>query len=237
MILSFYNKWTIIFTPFLPILIIPFSLLFTYPYYSTPGIWYGLLIINLIIGISEVCTLLILKNARNYYFIRTISALAIAIPIIYTTLIILKSNFTDTYLQILSTLFLMMIVEWLLSYYYQKTRLVKALEQKIPNNAIDIDERVVNLQTMFLFSTKDEDNSRTKKFLAVGRILLIFAPFIGSMIYRITTPEQQSMYFLAFLSSLSIIFVFGSGVQAGVATVIKEYEERRKMRFAIKKLV
>ena len=237
MILSFYNRWTIIFTPFLPILIIPFSLLFTYTYYSTPGIWYGLLIINIMIGISEVCILLKLKSARYYYFIRTISALAIAIPILYTTMIILKSNFTDTYLQILSTLFLMMIVEWFLSYYNQKIRLAKALELKIPNNAIDVDDGVVNLQTMFLFSPNDENNSRVNKMLAIGRILMIFAPILGSMIYRLTTPEQQSMYFLAFLSTLAMVFVFGSGVQAGVAVVIRKYEDRRKMRFLIKDLV
>ena len=65
---------------------------------------------------------------------------------------------------------------------------------------------------------------------------MIFAPVIGSMIFRITTPEQQSMYYLALLSSLAIVFVFGSGVQAGVASVIKEEtEERRQMRFILKK--
>jgi hypothetical protein len=237
MIFPLFNKWTIIFTPFLPVLIIPFSLLFTYTYHSTPGIWYGLLLINIMIGISEVCTLLILKNARYYYFIRAISALSIATPIMYTTFIIMKSNFPESYLQIFSTIIFLMIIEWFLSYHYQKMRLAKALEQKIPNNAIDVDEGTVNLQTRFLFSRNDADKSRIERILEVGRMLMIFAPVIGSMIYRVTTPGQQSMNFMVGLSSIAMVFVFGSGVQAGTASVIKEIEERRKMRFEIKILV
>jgi hypothetical protein len=237
MILPLHNKWTIIFTLFGPVFVIPVCLLFTYTYHSNPSIWYGLLIINILIGVSEGVALLILKNARYYYFNRFISTLAIAFPLLYTTFIILKPNFPESYLQIFSTIIFMMIIEWFLSYHYQKMRLVKALDQKIPNNAIDVNAGVINLQTMFLFSPNDADKSRTERILAVGRILMIFAPVIGSMIFRITTPEQQSMYYLAFLSSLAMVFVFGSGVQAGVASVIKETEERRKMRFVLKKLV
>jgi hypothetical protein len=237
MIFSLHNKWTIIFTPFQSVLIIPVSLLLSYPYQSTPIIWYGLLIINLIIGVSQEISLLVLKSARVYYITGMVLALTITIPLLYTTLIIIKSNFPDAYLLILSTLLLLMIIEWFLSYFYQKIKLDKALEQKIPNNAINIDEGTLNLQTWFLFSRKDADKSRIQRILGVGTIFIIFAPVIGSMIYRITTPEQQSMYYLVFLSLLAMILVFGSGVKAGTATVIKEIEERRKMRFVIKKLV
>lgn len=66
---------------------------------------------------------------------------------------------------------------------------------------------------------------------------MIFAPAIGSMIYRVTTTEQQSMYYLVVLSSIAMVFIFGSGVQAGTALVIKDNEEKREMRFVIKKLV
>jgi len=236
-IFSLHNKWTIIFTPFQSVLIIPVSLLLSYPYQSTPIIWYGLLIINLIIGVSQEVALLALKSARYYYFIGMILALAITFPMLYTTLIIMKSNFPDSYLIILSTLIFMMIVEWFLSYFYQKIKLGKALDQKIPNNAINIDEGTINLQTMFLFSKKDADKSRIQRILGVGTIFIIFAPVIGSMIYRITTPNQQSMYFLVYLSLLAMVFVFGSGAQAGTASLIKEIEERRKIRFVINKLV
>jgi hypothetical protein len=237
MILSFFNKWAIIFRAFGPVFIIPFSLLFTYSYHSKPGIWYGLLIINILIGLSEAVALLILKNARNYYFIRIFSTLATAIPILYTTLIIMNSNYPNSYFPIFCTFLLIMIIEWFLSFDFQKIRLSKALEQKIPNNAINVDEGVVNLQTTFLFSRKDADKSRTEKILTIGVVLLIFAPVIGSIIYRLTTPEQQSMYLLAFLSSLAMVLIFGSGAQAGTASVIKEIEEKSKMRFVIKNLV
>ena len=133
MILPLHNKWTIIFYAlFGPILTIPFAQLFTYSYQSNLSIWYGILSINLFIGISETAALLIIKNARFYYFIRVFSSLSIALPCLYATLIIMKSNFPITYLQIFISLFFIMTVEWFLSYYYQKIRLAKALEKKYP---------------------------------------------------------------------------------------------------------
>lgn len=165
MIPPLHNKWTIMFYALLgPILTIPIAMLFTYSYQSTPSIWYCILIINLLIGILAIVILLIFHNARYFYFIRIFWSLCIALPFMYTTLIIMKFNFPDTYLQIFGLILLMIIVEWFLSFFHQKIRLSKALELGIPNNAINIDEGTVNLQTMFLFPQKMGINRGLKEF-------------------------------------------------------------------------
>jgi hypothetical protein len=101
---------------------------------------------------------------------------------------------------------------------------------------VDVDSGVVDLQKPFAVAKRDSDKSNIERMLAVGRIIFLFAPVIGSIIYKNTTFGQQTNYILVVLSMLVMIYVIGSGVSGGTLSVLMGIEARENMRFVIKKL-
>jgi hypothetical protein len=183
-----------------------------------------------------IISMIVLRNARLFYATGSFLMLGCAAPMIYGAYIILVTEFKNIYQQILIILLIMLIIEWIISYSYQKTRLQKAIEQMNPNNAIDIEKGSLDLQQALIFSSKDANESWGGKILNIGRILMCFAPAIGAAIYRSFSFRQQSAYFAVALSSFSVLFISFSGLSLGNARVIDVIEKKEKRIILIKKL-
>jgi hypothetical protein len=238
MILPLYNKWTIIINTFIgPLLTIPIALLFTYSSFtSTNTLWFFLLIVNIAIGISGLIALLVSRNAKFFFSIRILIYLGTAMPLAYAVNLLLRSYFPNTFFQIYASLIIILLVEWLISFYYEKIKLLKVLRKKMPNKMFDVASGVVDLQKPFVVAKRDTDKSGIERMLAFGRIVIFLAPVIGSYIYRSTTLVQQSNYILVVLSMLVMVLVIGSGVSGGTLSALMDIESKVNMRFVIKKL-
>jgi len=238
MILPLYNKLTIIIITFIgPIIAVPLALLFTYwSFTSTKTIWILLLILNIVIGIIGLLALLILRSARFFFSTRIFFSLGFAVPLIYAVNLLMRTYFPNSFYQIFASLLIILIIEWCVSFYYEKIRLSRVLRKGAPNSMVDVDSGVVDLQKPFAVAKRDSDKSNIERMLAVGRIIFLFAPVIGSIIYKNTTFGQQTNYILVVLSMLVMIYVIGSGVSGGTLSVLMGIEARENMRFVIKKL-
>jgi hypothetical protein len=231
------KRWYLVTTTiFGPIFCVALARLVTYGYSSNINIWMILFFINLVLSLWVVTMILVVRNARNYFQIRALWVLGYAVPMVYAIFIITQRNFPIEYKQILAILLMIMMMEWPISYYYQKIRLQKTIEKKLPDNAIDIENGIINLQKPFIYSKNDNNDSRTERSLAVGRVIIYFAPLTGALIYQFFSPSQKSAYFATVLSTFCIFFLFASGIQAGFAQVIKEIENKKGVKFVIKKL-
>jgi hypothetical protein len=227
----------IIFGNFLaPFFFIGIARLITLNYSMKKEVWFSLILIVLLVDVWMLVEMIILRNAGKYFFSRSVIDLGMSAAMIYGTFIVLETEMVKNFQQILMLLMILVIFEWLISYSFQKIRLRKVLDKRIPNNAIDDESKSLDLQKQFLYSKNDADESRTVRILAIGRILLCFAPATGAVIYRILSSSQQSIYSVIVLSTFSILFTFISGIQAGIAIVIKETENKVGKKIVIKKL-
>jgi hypothetical protein len=234
---TIYKKWfLVIFHLFGPILFVGFTRLLTFNYSSRREVWILIIIIDLLVGLWTLLTMVAIRNARLYHLYLSVEILGIAAPIIYATFVILRTDYTNSFQHIFFLLTMIMIMEWAISFFYLKNKLCNAIKLKIPNNSIDVDNGNMDLQKTLLYSPKDADESRVEKILAIGGILMCFAPAIGVIISRSFSLTQQSVFLISLLGFFCIFFMYASGGQAGVARAIKEVEIIENKKIVIKKL-
>jgi hypothetical protein len=238
MILPLYKKGTIIFTTSIgPLFTIPFALLFTYSSFaSTKSIWLLLLIINIGIGILGVFALLISRKARFFLTMRIFYALGLAAPLVYAVYLLLRENFLINIDQIVVCILFVLLIEWFISYYFEKIRLMKKLRKNMPTEMIDVSSGVVDLQKPIEAYKKDSEKSRIEKILGVGRFVILLAPVIGMYIYQNTTSNQQTNQIIVVLSVISMVGIIGSGVNGGTLSALIYIEDKENRRFVIEKL-
>jgi hypothetical protein len=238
MVLNLYNKWTIIITTLIgPILLIPFALLFTYwSFTSTKTVWVLLFIANIIIGITGLIALLILRNARFFFLIRILYSLGLAAPLIYAVNLLLREYFPIYVNQLFASLIFVLLIEWFISYYFEKNRLMKKLEKNLSTEMIDVSSGVVDLQKPIETYHKDPEKSRIQTMLGVGRFVILLAPVLGSYIYHNTTLDQQTNYIIVVLCIISMVGFMGSGVSGGTLSALIYIEDKENRRFVITKL-
>ncbi len=231
-----HKKWVMIIGNLIaPLLSVSFVYFITNFFRSSKEVWQFLFLMNFIFGTWVVYAMVVAKNAEMFYVVRAVGLLCIVSAIVYGTSVVITVNSNIIKKEVFIGYLLIVVVEWWISFFYQQMRLQKALEDE-PDHALDTKSGILDLQKDFVYSSKDSDKSKDEKILAIGWILLCFAPAVGALMSRELSDNQRIFYYAIGLSILGILFTHFSGLHAGTARIIKGIREKIGKKIVIKTL-
>jgi hypothetical protein len=198
------------------------------------------------------------KSAKHYKILFSISALCTVASSIYALLIIINTDYHNSPF-FFATILTFFVIEWFLAYYYERIKIRRLIKLGIPDNAINIEEGYLDLQKQ-LFSSldnkkelwdfrngmnlqkidldlpKEEKKSGVENILMIIGMIIIFTPFLFAFSFRGQSNSLQTPFLFFGFIFITMVFSFGSGIQAGFAGVLIEIEKKTGKRIVIKEL-
>jgi hypothetical protein len=233
-----YSKWSILigssFASVFFILFTWFLLFLSQSILSGNQIWLILILINFLSGVFSVFIVIVLKDTWLHFYWKTIVDFIGASSIIYG---IHLSNFLITkniyFVWVTFTLFI--IAGWVISFYFANRGINHNFEVNVSTGAINIENRLWDLQKTLAYTQKGGDDKRADKLLAIGRVLIPLGPALGILISRSNSISFSAMA-IAILGAIVLLLISTSGQSAGIAKFVKSFEKENNIKFRIKTL-